>query len=79
MAKTRRFNKNSEKEKVFILMRCMMSAIMEHPEFSHAGEHRTDLIGIACQYNRSIRRDDFELIKNLKIEDIINMFNEGWK
>ena len=79
MPKIRKFNKNSKKEKVFILLRCMMSAMMEHPEFSHQSEHRTDLIGIACQYNKSIRRDDFELIKNLAIEDIINMFNEGWK
>jgi len=79
MPRIRKFNKNSEKEKVFILMRCMLSAMMEHPEFSNVGEHRTDLIGIACQYNKSVRRSDFDLIKNLAVEDIINLFSEGWK
>ena len=79
MPKIRKFNKNNDKEKVFILLRCMMNAIMEHPEFSHTVEHKTDLIGIACQYNKSVRREDFELIKKLSIEDIINTFNEGWK
>ena len=60
-------------------MRCLMNAIMEHPEFYDVTKHRTDLIGIACQYRKSVRREDFYMIKDMKIEDIINLFNEGWK
>lgn len=79
MSRIRKFNQNNKKQKVFLLMRCLMNAMSEHPEFSNCGDHRTDLIGIACQYNKTVRREDFELIKNLAIEDIINLFNEGWK
>jgi hypothetical protein len=79
MPRVRRFNMYSDKEKVAILLRCLMNAIMEHPELSYASEHKTDLIGIACQYRKSIQRKDFDLIKDMKIEDIINLFNEGWK
>ena len=78
MANIRQFNKYNDKTKVLILMRCLMNAIMEHPEFYDIKKHRTDLLGIATQYSKFVRKEDFELIKNLSIEDIINMFNEGY-
>jgi len=78
--KTRTFNKNSERKKVYILMRCLMNAISEHPEITFTSpNHKTDLIGIACQYNKSVRREDFDMIKDMKIENIIDMFNHDWK
>jgi len=79
MAKVRQFNKYNDRTKVLILMGCLMNAFREHPEFYDVTKHRTDLLGIATQYSKFVRREDFDLIKDMKIEDIINMFNEGWK
>lgn len=79
MPKIREFKTYSEKEQVSILLRCLTNAIMEHSEISNTRYHRTDLIGIACQYKKCVRREDFDLIKDMKIEDIVNMFMKEWK
>jgi hypothetical protein len=78
MPRTREFKKLPVKEQVYLLLTSLNNAIMEHPELHDVKQHKTDLIGIACQYRKSIKREDFEEIKDMTVQDIIDLFNDGY-
>lgn len=83
MSKQREFLKLSDKAKIRLLLNCLTLAMTEHPEIcnsSYSSKHKTDVLGIAKQYGASygIKRDDFDMITNLKVGDLIDMFNIGF-
>jgi len=70
--KTRPFEKLSERDKLFILLNCISLAIREDVDMQI--KWRTDCIGVALQYSGKylkLKRNDFDLIRNLTIDEII--------
>lgn len=84
MPKKREFLKLSKKEQIDKLLTFLTMAMKEHPDVCSADftlKHRTDIIGIAKQYGKScgIEREDYDMISDLTIGQIIDMFNKGFK
>jgi hypothetical protein len=81
MATKRFFNKLNEKEKIGVLMVSLVGAMREHPDLTKRGFVETDLIGSAVQHGGCYRlkRSDFNMISDMKVQDIIDMFNVGYK
>jgi len=44
------------------------------PKKRHHYQHKTDIIGLACQYSKNpkLRREDFDDILNITIKDIVS-------
>lgn len=66
------FDQKTEKEKIFYLLQFIFLALAEPEE--ERKRWRTDIYGIAKQYgeNYNVTRKDFDLIKGLTIEQVIN-------
>lgn len=68
-------DKISEKEKCWMILTKLTSAIRENPEMRK--KWRTDVIGIARQYGgKKIPREVFEEVMDMKLGDIINIILE---
>lgn len=69
----RKFDKNTEKQKIEILIRVLSPALGEEVWFPHVVKRRTSIYGIACQFGRTygVKQKDFNLIKNMTISEIV--------
>lgn len=68
-----KFNENTEKQKIEILIRVLSSALAEEVWFPHIVKRKTSIYGIACQFGRTygVKKEDFDLIKNMTISEIV--------
>ena len=68
--KIRRFEKYSKSDKIRLLLSALTSALQEDLKF-----RKTDIYGIAKQYYSFLRKEDFELIKNMTMSEIVNLLD----
>lgn len=69
--KKRRFKKYSEKDQIRLLLSALWSALNEKRS------RKTDIYGLAKQYYSFLRREDFDIIKNMTIEEIVNKLDKN--
>jgi len=69
----RKFDKNTEKEKIEILIRVLSQALAEEVWYDYISKRKTSIYGIACQFGRTygVKKEDFDLIKNMTISEIV--------
>ena len=72
----RKFEKNTAKQQIEILFSKLSNALSEEVWFPQI-KRRTSIYGIACQFgkNHGIKKEDFDLIKNLTIDEIVNLLD----
>jgi len=82
MPKIRKIKQWNNKLRKQSLLHYLAMAMQEHPEITSGSiSHKTDVIGIACQYGGAynIRREDFDELKDLTIGELINEFDKDFK
>jgi hypothetical protein len=79
MPKTRRFKTYSEGQQMSMLLHCLSLASTDFLPQNKNPRLRTDLIGVACQYGShyGVRREDFEAIKDLTVQELIQKLQDN--
>ena len=67
----RKFDSLTEAKKIELLMSCLNLALKESSGMKKSW--KTDIYGIAIQYNPMLKKSDFDLIKNKTVSDIVNI------
>jgi hypothetical protein len=72
----RKFDKLEQKQKIEILI-SMLSLSLRDEVWFPAIKRRTSIYGIACYYGKiyNIKKEDFNLIKNMTINEIVNLLD----
>ena len=70
----RNFEKLPHKSKVWLLYTALNMAMSEPEDMK--GSWKTDVYGIALQYRPQLKREDFDIIKGMTIEEIVKILNE---
>jgi hypothetical protein len=74
MPKTREFHKLPRKSQVWLVYTALNMAMSEPADMRK--EWRTDVYGVAMQYRPQLRREDFDLIKGMTLEEIMKILLE---
>jgi len=69
------FKKLDKKIQISNLLNCLNSALREDSDYRKYW--KTDVYGIAAQYANGVKKEDFEDIKNLTINEIVNIIMEN--